>query len=65
MRLLAFLRIAVILALVLGAIALECTLYKAFDDNWRRLDVPAAASALGLFDASHAKEPSSHAPADH
>lgn len=36
------LRMAVILALVLGAIALEFTLYKALDDNWLTLDVPAA-----------------------
>lgn len=57
------LRIAVILAVVLGAILIECTLYKAFDANGFRLEAPSASSADGLL-AATSKDFLFHAPAD-
>ena len=48
------LMVVVMLALAAGAIALECGLYRAFDDNWLKMDASAASSALALFGANAA-----------
>ncbi len=43
------LMVGVMLVLAAGVVALECGFYKAFDDNWLKLDASAASSALALF----------------
>ena len=48
------LMVAVMLALAAGVFAIECELYKAFDDNWLKMDASAASSALALFGANGA-----------
>lgn len=45
----AFLAMAALFAVALGVAALECGLYKAFDDNSLKMDSSAARSALALW----------------
>jgi len=49
------LMVVVMLVLAAGVIALECGLYKAFDDNRLKMDASSARSALALFGANGAE----------